>query len=342
MVRRYRKNQFALTSPRSSAPIERPTIGGLTALGIVANPKTKEPLIVLTDGDYVSIRSLSAKSELVKIGTGYYESSRNEYNKPAEFTGFPRAHTPDGVTVKGKGYGTALYTALALGAALTDDGDVEIDMYQKGQGISSWTENRSTEADHWWNAAKKTGLTATEVEEIEEKEENVDIDLDPDDLNRVASVEGTITYVNTVNVDIEKTEEQVYDIYKWESASDHNLIVCEFVVEVPEGASLSYVFDVLIDKDDEASVMRVNPIALAALDVRELSEEGAKLIGLQYLEAELGDRALDEFRQRYQQKLDPSMSGAQLRLFQANAAAGLGLVEEARRESGWDEIEELP
>lgn len=340
---RRRNETFQLTSPKPSAPIVRPTIAGLTTLGIVANPKTREPLLVLTDGTWVSIRSLAAKTEIVKIGVGYYETGSGKYAESAEFTGYPRAHTADGVTVKGKGYGTALYTALALGAALTDDEAVEIDMYKNNQGISSWTDNRSTSADDWWKAANKRKLTATEVEEIEEKEENVDIDLDADDLNKVASVDGTITYVNTVNVDIEKTEERTYDVYLWGSAVDHNLIVCEFVVEVPDGADLGWLFDILIDKDDEATVLRVDPIALAALDVRELSEEGAKLIGLQYLEAKLGEKALDEFWQRYQQRLDPSMSGSQLRLFNANSSsAGLEMVDAARQESRWSDLEDLP
>jgi hypothetical protein len=275
---RRRNQSFALTHPKPSDRIVRPTIGGLTTLGIIANPKTKEPLLVMTDGDYVSIRSLAAKSELVKIGVGYYEGSSNE---PAAFTSFPRSHTPDGVTVQGKGYGTALYTALALGAALTDDGDVKIDMYQEGQGICSWTDNRTGAADRWWGSARKVNLTTSATEELEESEENVDIDVDADDLERVASVDGTITHVNTVNVDITKTEEREYDVYKWESAVDHNLIVAEFVVEVPSEGDLRWLFEQIVA--GEASVMRTNPIALAALDVRGLSEDAANLVGLQYV-----------------------------------------------------------
>ena len=154
-MRRLRSNPLA--PPPATAPRENFSLSGLTVLGLVANPKTHEPALVVTDGEYVSIRSLSESAPLRRLGRGYYEE---QYNDPEELTGYPRSHTPDGVVIKGKGWGTALYTALALGAHQETNDLVKIKMRGSGDGISSWTDNRSNEADKWWASALDPGMTS--------------------------------------------------------------------------------------------------------------------------------------------------------------------------------------
>ncbi len=159
--RRLRRNpQFALLAPPIPPEPESWSLSGLTVMGIVCNPKTHEPALVVTDGEYVSLRWLHGSDPLRRLGRGYYEETSNE---PAQITGLPRCHCPDGVQVKGAGWGTCLYTALCLGAHVADEDLIEIAMYKKGDGICSWTDNRSAEADRWWAAAvKKTALSATD------------------------------------------------------------------------------------------------------------------------------------------------------------------------------------
>ncbi len=231
-MRSYRRNEaFRLEAPRPGPARETRSIAGLTTLGLIINPKTKEPVLATTDGEYVSIRSLRQESLLRKLGTGYHSTSREP---SADATDYPRVHTPEGVKVRGMGYGTALYSALCDGAHLRYREHVEISMKKKGDGISSDTSDRSTEADHWWSAALKQGLTEEHREESEEVDEGVDVDVAPSELRDCVSVrEGEITYVNSVNVDITKTTETVFDTYSYESLTDHHLVAAEIVLTLP-------------------------------------------------------------------------------------------------------------
>lgn len=123
-MRRLQKNpSFALRAAEPPKATENWSLAGLTVIGLVANPKTHEPALVVTDGTYVSLRGLKASDPLQRLGRGYYEERSNE---PSQVTGLPRSHTPDGVLIKGKGWGTALYTALTLGAHQCDEDLVEI------------------------------------------------------------------------------------------------------------------------------------------------------------------------------------------------------------------------
>lgn len=340
MMRRLRRNEtFRLEAPRQLPATERRSIAGLTTLGLIINPKTKEPVLATTDGEYVSIRSLQQDILLKKLGTGYHSTSR----EPAsQATGFPRVHTPDGVKVAGMGYGTALYSALCDGAHLEyEHPDVRISMSERGDGICSDTDDRSSDADRWWAAAHRQGLTQQQTEEESEREEDVDLDLDADDLNRCASVDGEVVYVNKVNVDIEKTTEKIFDLYSYESLTEHHLVAAEVVHKlpgvVPDDADLSVLWRAALEDPD--IIVSADPIALLALDVRGLSEDVISLLSLALLAAEEPERAVDDLRHRWERGLDPGASSGQGRLFRAN---GMADVLEARRLSGWDELSSLP
>lgn len=216
MPRFKRNTAFALQAPAPLPAPESWSIAGLTVIGLVANPKTHEPALVVTDGEYVSIRGLKASDPLQRLGRGYFGENRDE---PSDITGLPRSHAPEGVLIKGKGWGTALYTGLALGAHQSYEDLIEIMMWKKGDGICSWTNNRSLDADKWWDAAVKIGLADQRVEEETEKEEEVDLNLSPSDLDRFVD-EGEVVYVNSVSVDIEKTIEKTVELYTYKEAAD--------------------------------------------------------------------------------------------------------------------------
>lgn len=339
---RFRRNSsFALRPlPATEAP-EQWSIAGLTVIGLVANPKTHEPALVVTDGTYVSLRGLKAASPLQRIGRGYYEEHSNE---PARLTGLPRSHTPDGVTIKGKGWGTALYTALTLGAHQHHEDLVEIEMYKSGDGICSWTNNRSEAADKWWAAAIKIGLAQESVEEETEKDENVDLDLSPSDLDRFVD-EGEVVYVNSVSVDIEKTVEQIVESYTYSEAADkRHLAYVAMNVVIPKAAahasaSLDFLWRAI--QADPDLVTEADPHGLLALDVRDLDPPAVHLLSICFGEAGLDDKACDEMYLRFERGLDPAMASRQGRLFNPNGA-GLAEVEEARDATRWDELADLP
>ena len=338
-MRRYRRN-FELTHP-APLPLEAVrTIADRSILGIVANPKTHEPALAVTDGEFVGLRSLRARELFKSFGRGYYESSQSE---PSELTGLPRSHTPDGVTVKGEGWGTCLYTALALGAYQVDNKRAAIEMYGKGAGICSWTEDRSSEADRWWGAASRRGLTESETHTDTEKEEYVKLKPSARELNECLDVDGTITYVNDLDVDIERETEKSVDQYEYLSAWNHDLVVCELDLEVPAGLAadqcLPFVWKSLLNEPDRLG--DVNPDALLALDVRLLDLDGINLLSLSYLATDLGDAAVDDLHERWKLQLDPGERSAQGRLFRANQA-GLRSVEGARARTAWAELADLP
>lgn len=340
MRRRFTRNPFALTPAPEPKPPEQFSLGGLTVIGIVCNPKTHEPALVVTDGEYVSLRSLQARDSLRRLGRGYYEEDRNE---PSKITKLPRSHTPDGVVVKRMGWGTALYTALCLGAHLTDEEIVEIKMYQPGPGICSWTNNRSIEADRWWKAAVKLELAQQETEEYTERDEGVDLNVPAKDLQDYVD-EGTVVYVNTVSVDIERTTEPTVEYYPYKHAStEHHLVASAMNIEVPKGLnaerSLEFLWRAV--QEDSDLVHEADPYALLALDVRGIDRAALNLLSLCFSEAGLDDKALDELQLRYDRGLDPASESSQGRLFTPNHPA-LSDVILAREAGGWDELAQLP
>jgi len=339
-MRRYRRNEeFRLEAPKPAPARETRSIAGLTTLGLIINPKTKEPVLATTDGEYVSIRSLRQESLLKKLGTGYHSTAQED---SADATDYPRVHTPEGVKVRGMGYGTALYSALCDGAHLRYRDHVEISMRKKGDGVSSDTNDRSTEADRWWAAALKQGLTEEHREEDEDVDEGVDLDVAPSELAGCVSVdEGEITYVNKVSVDITKTTEKVFDMYSYESLTDHHLVAAEIVVTLPGVTADDTDLYVLWREalEDPDVIISTDEVALLALDVRGLSDDAVSLLSLAYLAGGMPDATVDDLRNRWERNLDPGQVSGQGRLFKAN---GMADVVEARRVSGWDRLSDLP
>lgn len=345
-MRRHRRNEsFALT-PYSPRFVQTDVgIAGLTVIGVVVNPKTKQPLLACTDGDYVSIRSLEDVGLFDKLGVGYHSEN---HERATDVTGYPRVHTPDGVKTKGGGYGTALYTALCVGAWQVYEGRARIGMRGDKPGISSAEDDRSRAASRWWEAAVSSGLAERETEEgDDETEEHVSLDVDAEDLERIASGldEGAhITYVNDVNVDVTKPgEDQIFDFYTFDSAQGHNLVLFGCSVEIPSmpiADQLRFLSTREIESGD--AIYECDQAALLALDVRGLAPGFIDLLALAYRGAELGDRAIDDLRYRFEHQLDPEATSPQERLFKNSGEGGLAEVMRARAHVPWDSLADLP
>jgi hypothetical protein len=335
-TRGYRANSswFRLLPTREARlPPAPASIAGRATLGLVVNPKLKVPVLAMTDGEYIGIRSLMQSDLFGKIGTGYPSDMREDSSK---FTGLPRVHTPDGVKPRNQGYGTALYSALCLGAHLTYSEHVDIGMKVKGDGVCSDTRDRSEEADAWWRAALARGLTREEVEEIEERKQA---------LTRIAELDDAdqrIVHLNEIDVDLETLSERIYDVYEYPTMASRGLLVASFVVHVDsalQSEQLSEVWHTMVDDPQVIEVAYPEP--LLALDVRGLDSQTINLLSLLYIKAGLSDQATSAMRERWERNLDPGHVTGQASLFRANAA-GVADVMHARDVVDWEELEDLP
>lgn len=268
---------------------------GDVALGFVVNPKLKRPVFVLApDRNDVKIFRVDGE-EWEEEGAGYFSRDDEE---SAEATGYPRVHTPDGVENKGAGYGTALYTGLCLAAHLGSEGRFRMSASLEGDGISSKEGERSHEADRWWSQAKRLRLAS--FVESEREEENVELDVSGPDLENCVSIDGTITYIHRLEVDITKSISG--DAYPYSSAVDKNLIAAalvwrlgearaptpeEFADQILEGKQPKPppapepedLWRALMQEPDKI-IDEANTDVILALDVRGISKEAMNALGL--------------------------------------------------------------
>ena len=315
------------------------------ALGIVVNPKLKVPVLVVADGADITITAMDAEG-YEDLGSGYYGMS----DAIAQMLGLPRSHTPHGVTIEGAGYGTCLYTALCLGAHQNFESHeghpnrYRIQSYgPDGDGICSTTDDRSSDADEWWRRARRLGL-AREVEE-EQEDENVDVTSNFDSLIEGESVDdGVVSRVNTISVDVSKQVSG--DVYLWDSASSHKLVVADFTIPMASSAEANALWERVKDRK---LVTEVSVELILALDLRGLDVSGINLLGLLAEQAGASEEALHDLRFRWENGLDPSAPVKQMQLaFKKNsseARRARRVVEEAeiyRLGAGWAELESLP
>jgi len=335
----------------ASAPV------GSVFIGMVVNPKLNTPVVVSWDGHEIYIYRGDRKP-IPYEGAGYYETGGDsQYTAPTEVTGYPRAHTPDGVKSKGKGFGTCLYTGLCLGAHQADEGEIRINSPVDGDGISSGSDSRSSSASRWWDMAKKLGLAAENNSTLEE--ENVDIDVSSDELNRCNIAEGkTINYVNTVNVDL--SVEVSADYYTFNSAVSSDLILFSTAHDV-DLSQWNHVLEgfwkELIDDDarypdsSSADVENVNVDAILALDVCGMPKQLFNLLIVVARMEGVGEEDIDMLRLRWTLNIDPQtvVRGRQILLpFKPNAEDGkkiveaLDRVESLRQNLNWSRFSSLP
>lgn len=142
-------------------------------LGVVVNPKTKEPVFVQRSSDgelYIDIliaQKAEGKVVYETIGVAYLQDNsepHSDYLNATAVTGFPRVHTPDGLekAFKNQGYGTSLYIATLLLATARAERLMRLsEIAGDGAGICSESKTRSESASAWWAAAVERGLART-------------------------------------------------------------------------------------------------------------------------------------------------------------------------------------
>lgn len=313
-----------------------------SALGLVVNPKLAVPLLVLGDEDaLISIQRMNAEA-WPTVGQGYYGEEDDEASR---VTNMPRSHTPDGVRIRKQGYGTALYTALCLGAHQNSEGRYRLGYVPDGDGICSQEGTRSAEAEEWWHGARRLGLAR--VETSEETEEHFDATDELSSAIRGETIgDSTVTYVNTIDVDIEKRIQA--DAYAWHRAASHNLVATDFTIPLPGDMSPEALWRIIHESGDELELFVETPWILA-LDVRGLTIDAINLLGVIAQVSGATERELDHLRLRWEMNLDPSAEIRQELLpFKRNSsearAVGQAMAEtaELRERAGWAPLAELP
>lgn len=76
--RLVRNAEFRLYPLVPSGAPENWSLSGLTVMGIVCNPKTHEPALAVTDGEYVSLRGLSDLDPLKRLRARLLRRSRQQ------------------------------------------------------------------------------------------------------------------------------------------------------------------------------------------------------------------------------------------------------------------------
>lgn len=323
-------SRFRLTHPVNRSEEESNSIDGLQVLGLAVNPRHREPLLVVSDGAFVSIRSLKEKTPLERHGQGFFDL--DEMGKSVEAqreTGFPRSHTPDGVFPRRKGYGTSLYSALSIAASMEHEGIAKIDLSQSGSGICSVTGGRSIEADAWWQAALDRRLTTrVSVGGSDDDDEYEYEDYDFSDERITAAFD--------------------VDIFPFSSVIGHHLcagvfVAAKYKVEF-KGATPDQELNGLMEiiQEDEIQIYEGFYDALIALDVRGLHRAAIYMLAAFYQESGLSAAARSALYYRWEHGLDPDSPIHQQQLFASNGAGDLGEVAAARRRVGWSELSVLP
>lgn len=306
------------------------------AFGIIVNPKSGVPFHVTKEhgGSYIRIRAQDGRS----IGDGYLDDGDSDYSRVAEATGCPRTHTPGGVRERGGGYGTVLYSALALWAHA---GLGETCVSSAGD----WSGGRSSSARHWWDAAVDRGFAervqhsiTTDGEEWEESIDALDMvnELTYGQRGRLGIPDGDIHRTRPHEVEVtgqgeESTEEVGADVLHIESVMTITVAWWDpFDGETPDDAEANR--DVLFACDFRRAGPAVKRDILAIAKARGWEHDFN-----QYLVAHEWLAAMEEFGSIAEDEDDPVLI--------ANAGvsdAVLADIAEKRRRLGWDVLAELP
>lgn len=253
---------------------------------LVVNPR---------DGELIQVLQSSTSNQGIQIcdarglvvGRGYF-GGRDEYATCEDPTGFPRTHTPKGVTRRGTGLGTCLYTGLVAAARHNqmDDGSwLEIEVNETGEGINS-NENRSDAATEWWDAAVSRYKLARRTE--------IDSECD-DDCNKIEHFCDSYSYRSAIKNHLIVAFEQVDDLPEQEQLDDR----AESVYELPpRGLWLA----------DEEALAGVNFGLLRSyigenLPERDAGKLAAALIGLA-MKAKMPTATIDRMIRQYREGFD--------------------------------------
>lgn len=226
---------------------------------LLANPKDGVPYYAARQGDQrVAIYTLDDEP----AGSGYFNYDLHDKYGFSSSSGFPRVHTPHGVSGSGKGLGTVLYSSLCAAAFLQSQGrDLRLRMDVNGPGISSQKGTRSDSAEAWWTRAKTTYGLAHEENVWSDDEVEEDVNLKTDEaayLLKAHGKPGVVIHRSFMHVEGVRTRTGTVDVYPFKSAEEYHLVVgfvelesdaaawrevgCEpmFYIDVPAIVALNY------------------------------------------------------------------------------------------------------
>lgn len=244
-------------------------------VGLTINAKYMIPCLAWQAERAVLLTALTGED----IGAGSF-NEQEELGEPEELTGYPRVHTLPGIFQPyrdQRGYGTALYTALAVVAKLNSDETVDVSEY-KEPGVSSWRP-REQPAEDWWTAAKARG-DATHVREVVPATARFHGSSSDDDAKpQLIPVKGFTGRDNTDVLEYEIDFEYGYfkegeaDLYTFARADEKNLVVAmvsEPSLRVPAPVGLG--LDALYPEELGQSITDANKKLFAAINTGYLRE----------------------------------------------------------------------
>lgn len=199
---------------------------------VVINPKTKSLLVAQSSPRHGFVDLTDAYSRVVATGSLDIIAQDWPDTEIQTSTGMQRAHTSPGVLVKGKGYGTALYTALSVYSMLLHV-IPESEVYDQGDaGVFSPDDTTpSPTAKQWWRRALAVGLvekksSARRASEIVIADKELDNVVERQLLQPAKGRYTLDSYTLTCKV---KAGVPPYYAYSFESAMDHHLVPMIFV-----------------------------------------------------------------------------------------------------------------
>ncbi len=279
-------------------------------LGAVVQPKTKSPVWVQRKAHTfrtvnVLVPGASSNGIYVIEGEGYLDGGDMgaEYLNATKVSGFPRAHTPEGVRSEGRGFGTCLYTGLVLLATAIEDDEIYPGVVRfpgSGYGICSDEDTRKRAASDWWEAAVNRDLAQQESGSVDgsdntstETVEDVDLsDYVPSRrwsavLNEVSDAvheysDGWSPSDIRIRGDLEREvpgedAEVTADYYTLDSAEKHKLVV---VRETREGMLMEWGKDpnIVADAYYKDVILALNVVDQSPILVGKLAA-GARAAG---------------------------------------------------------------
>lgn len=243
---------------------------GADIFGLVVNPRDGRLYLAVgsIESGHVTVCDTAAR----RMGNGYLDKDPDsKYAASAEVTGFPRVHTPDGVTGKGSGLGTVLYTALCARAHLGAQDMLDLPKGMPGRGgdgISSETASRSAAADAWWDRARERFGLAQEVKGCVDEtfggEQEVSAATIRDALGKKFGVDPKQITLGEYELRASgyyQDCDRVFDAYPYANARDAHLVVALVNSEYEEPKLTGI---------DPGNVVEVDPLALAAVNVAAL------------------------------------------------------------------------
>mgnify|MGYP003403158076 CR=1 FL=1 len=215
-------------------------------IGIVVNPKTKEPLIVepyaigshyfyyklWTIEDYLLKDNKSLNISEVASGKLSKPSTKSIHcheirDIPSYVSGYPRVDSMVAKDLIGRGYGTAIYAAATVSS-------IQFDETLQG-GISSSKESRTHLANQWWDnmynndLSDRTVYNFTCINPSTKQVENKSIEIDTMSLNDFIDMKTIIAYTDREN-NIRFFDQKSCSQAKWSNLG--SFVIEEFIEKI--------------------------------------------------------------------------------------------------------------